>query len=142
MGELVGGNAGFTLPDEAAEVIHKRTDGNPFFVGEVIRQVTPGNLTEGQEWANIVPEGVRDAIGRRLNGLSDQCNEMLTTASIVGREFTSTAEAVLRLPTRFSYWINSGLQARITARIGSNPGRLATTLTTAVSSPSDTRLNA
>ena len=88
VGELVGGNAGFTLPDEAAEVIHKRTDGNPFFVGEVIRQVTPGNLTEGQEWANIVPEGVRDAIGRRLNGLSDQCNEMLTTASIVGREFT------------------------------------------------------
>ena len=27
----VEGGAGITLPLEAAEVIHKRTDGNPFF---------------------------------------------------------------------------------------------------------------
>jgi len=69
------------------EVIHKRTDGNPFFVGEVTRQVTLENITQDDEWASIIPEGVRDAIGRRLNRVSDQCNHMLTTASIIGREF-------------------------------------------------------
>ena len=78
VGELVEGNAGFTLTPEAAEVIHKRTDGNPFFVGEVSRQVTLDKITEDQGWASIIPEGVRDAIGRRLNRLSEQCNHMLT----------------------------------------------------------------
>ena len=85
--ELVQGSAGITLTLEAAEVIHKRTDGNPFFVGEVTRQVTLANISEDQGWASIIPEGVRDALGRRLNRLSDQCNQMLTTASIIGREF-------------------------------------------------------
>ena len=32
-------------------------------------------------------EGVRDVIGRRLNRLSQRCNETLTIASIIGREF-------------------------------------------------------
>ncbi len=30
---------------------------------------------------------MREVIGRRLNRLSDQCNQVLTTASIIGREF-------------------------------------------------------
>jgi predicted ATPase len=58
-----------------------------FFVGEVTRQVTLENITQDEEWANNIPEGIRDAIGRRLNRLSEQCNQMLTTASIIGREF-------------------------------------------------------
>ena len=87
VGELVEGSAGITLTPEAAEVVHNRTDGNPFFVGEVTRQVTLENITQDETWASTIPEGVRDAIGRRLNRLSDQCNQMLTTASIIGREF-------------------------------------------------------
>ena len=34
-----------------------------------------------------MPEGVRDVIGQRLNRLSERCNEMLTNASIIGRQF-------------------------------------------------------
>jgi tetratricopeptide (TPR) repeat protein len=34
-----------------------------------------------------IPEGVREAIGHRLNRLSDHCNQTLSTASIIGREF-------------------------------------------------------
>ncbi len=34
-----------------------------------------------------IPEGVREVIGQRLNRLSEQCIEVLTTASIIGREF-------------------------------------------------------
>ena len=87
VGELLEGNAEVTLTPENVEVVHSRTDGNPFFVGEVTRQVTPENITHDEEWASIIPEGVRDAIGRRLNRLSEQCIEALTTASIIGREF-------------------------------------------------------
>ena len=85
--ELVEGNAGITLTIEAANEIHSRTDGNPFFVGEVTRQAALENVAKEEDWASIIPEGVRDAIGRRLNRLSDICNQMLTTASIIGREF-------------------------------------------------------
>ena len=85
--ELVEGNAGIILTLEAAEVVHRRTDGNPFFVGEVTRQVTPENVTQDEHWASIIPEGVRDALGRRLSRLSKHCNQMLTTASIIGRGF-------------------------------------------------------
>ena len=84
---MVQGSAGIDLTLEAAEAIHNRTDGNPFFVGEVTRHVTLENITEDPGWASIIPEGVRDAIGRRLNRLSDHCNQMLTTASVVGQEF-------------------------------------------------------
>ncbi|MFQ6028794.1 MAG: LuxR C-terminal-related transcriptional regulator, partial [Dehalococcoidia bacterium] len=35
-----------------------------------------------------IPEGVREVIGQRLSGLSPQSNEALTTASIIGREFS------------------------------------------------------
>ena len=34
-----------------------------------------------------IPEGDWDVIGQRLNRLSERCNEVLTTDSIVGREF-------------------------------------------------------
>ena len=35
-----------------------------------------------------IPEGVREVIGRRLDRLSERCNQALTVASVIGREFT------------------------------------------------------
>ncbi len=34
-----------------------------------------------------MPEGLRDVIGRRLDRLSERCNEVLRLASVLGREF-------------------------------------------------------
>ena len=42
---------------------------------------------ERDSWMVRIPEGVREAIGRRLNRLSQRCNDTLTTASVIGREF-------------------------------------------------------
>jgi hypothetical protein len=78
--------------------VYTQTEGNPLFVTEVVRLlVQEGQLdqktslsTTGRQtdsWAVRIPEGVREVIGRRLNKLSDRCNETLTVASIVGREF-------------------------------------------------------
>ena len=38
-------------------------------------------------WTVRIPEGVREVVGRRLNRLSQRCNETLTVASVIGREF-------------------------------------------------------
>ena len=45
----------------------------------------------------LVPEGVRDVLGRPLRRLSHDCQELLTVASVIGREFSRA-----RLPTHVS----------------------------------------
>ena len=82
---------GVQLSQELADKLYAHTEGNPFFMTEAIRLLSEsGELTAGHigppEGLKI-PEGVREVIGQRLNRLSEQCIEMLTTASIIGREF-------------------------------------------------------
>jgi class 3 adenylate cyclase/tetratricopeptide (TPR) repeat protein len=78
-----------------AEAIYEETEGNPFFVGEVLRHLieTGGVRREGDRWVVggsghvAVPEGVRDVVGRRLNRLSSTANDVLSVAAVVGRDF-------------------------------------------------------
>ena len=89
--EMTSGNS---APRGLVEAVHAQTEGNPLFVTEVVRLlVQEGELgaeqvREGESWTIRIPEGVREVIGRRLNRLSQRCNEALTVASILGREFT------------------------------------------------------
>jgi DNA-binding SARP family transcriptional activator len=84
-----------STPPPAALVaaVHAQTEGNPLFVTEVVRlltqegELTPERLSGSEGWSMRIPEGVREVIGRRLDRLSDQCNEVLALASVVGREF-------------------------------------------------------
>ena len=87
VGEFVQASVGVTLSSDAVDTVHRRTEGNPLFVGELVRLFSAEAMTEGQTWAETVPEGVRDAIGRRLARLSESCNRVLRTASVIGREF-------------------------------------------------------
>ena len=49
--------------------------------------LAPESTMEHQSWSIRIPVGVHEAIGRRLDRLSEGCNQVLTTASVVGREF-------------------------------------------------------
>jgi class 3 adenylate cyclase/tetratricopeptide (TPR) repeat protein len=77
------------------EAIYAETDGNPFFIGEVLRHLVETGqlqLVEGRWEVTdpdhvLVPEGVRDVIGRRLGRLSETANRVLAVASAVGRDF-------------------------------------------------------
>jgi predicted ATPase len=84
--QLIQRAAAFSLPPGLSATIHQRTEGNPLFVTEIIRMLAVEGIGEGMEQGQV-PEGVRDAIGRRLNRLSEGCNQILTTASVIGREF-------------------------------------------------------
>jgi len=85
--------AGITPPRGLIDAVYTQTEGNPLFVTEVVRLlVQEGDLggqtpQERESWTVRIPEGVREVIGRRLNRLSQRCNETLTYASIIGREF-------------------------------------------------------
>ncbi|MGH9046871.1 MAG: ATP-binding protein, partial [Acidimicrobiales bacterium] len=76
--------------------IHDETEGNPFFVAEVLRHLVESGAVrrEGERWMVsdpdhvAVPEGVRDVVGRRLSRLSEKANEVLTVSAVVGRDFS------------------------------------------------------
>ena len=92
VGRFIEVAAGVDPPSGLVEAVYTQTEGNPLFVTEVVRLlVQEGELTQESgardSWTVRIPEGVREVIGRRLNRLSQRCNETLTIASVVGREF-------------------------------------------------------
>ena len=92
VGRFIKVAAGVDPPSGLTEAVHTQTEDNPLFVTEVVRLlVQEGELSSESgsrdSWTVRIPEGVREVIGRRLNRLSQRCNETLTTASVIGREF-------------------------------------------------------
>ena len=83
--------AGFQPPKALVTAVYKETEGNPFFVNEVVRLlVADGRLEcpeEVKSWSVTIPQSVREVVGRRLDRLSPECNGILTIASVIGREF-------------------------------------------------------
>jgi len=96
-------------PWSRAEAIHRQTEGNPLFVQEVLRYLVEEGLVvrEGGRYARTdgtdpeagIPEGLRDVIGKRLSKLSPECNRLLSTAAVIGRDFgLQTLQRVADVP--------------------------------------------
>jgi tetratricopeptide (TPR) repeat protein len=94
-----------SVPWGLAEAVHRQTEGNPLFVQEVIRYLAEEGLITQKEgrWRPVkdtplemnIPEGLRDVIGKRLSLLGKECNQLLSVASVIGREFAmDTLKAV------------------------------------------------
>ena len=67
---------------------YARTEGNPFFLSEVMRLlVSEGGLDDNPERALAVPAGVRDVLARRLDRLSEGTRKLLGVAAVIGRDF-------------------------------------------------------
>jgi DNA-binding CsgD family transcriptional regulator len=106
VGQFIQVTSGFTPPGNLVSVVHTQTEGNPLFMGEVVRLLLQdGGLTPsasgrlplsisqmergsgGEAWSVRIPESIREVIGRRLERLSEGCNQVLSLASVIGREF-------------------------------------------------------
>ncbi|MGO9490402.1 MAG: ATP-binding protein [Solirubrobacteraceae bacterium] len=98
--EIMTALAGHQLEADAIELaaqIAAETDGNPFFVGEILRGLSESGALVFDEasarWsidtsAGIaMPESVRDVIERRVERLGEESLEALRLAAVVGREF-------------------------------------------------------
>ncbi len=91
--EHIGGTS---ASDALVTAVYQMTEGNPFFIGQIVRWLAAEGRLEPTAhdtpvWNVILPQGVREAIGRRLNALSESCNEVLALAAVVGREFSLAA---------------------------------------------------
>ena len=70
--------------DDDATGVHARTDGNPFFFEEVLRELA-------ESGPHAVPESVRHAVGVRLSRMGDDANELIAAAAILGLEHDARA---------------------------------------------------
>jgi class 3 adenylate cyclase len=98
--EIMTAVAGHELEQDGIELaaqIAAETDGNPFFVGEILLGLSEsGGLVfdeAAQRWsidtsAGIaLPESVREVIERRVERLGEESLEALRLAAVIGREF-------------------------------------------------------
>lgn len=97
--DFIAAAAGHELDENQrtlARAISRDTEGSPLFVGEVLRNLTETGTVfrQGERWQVSdgvqdlgIPEGVKQAIGRRLARLSEGTNKVLRLASVIGREF-------------------------------------------------------
>jgi len=85
-----------SLPEKVASTIIRKTEGNPFFIEEVIRSFLDEGIIEIKENEFIVtdkisevniPETINDVILSRVDKLDEKTRELLNTASVIGRNF-------------------------------------------------------
>jgi DNA-binding SARP family transcriptional activator len=86
---------GRTPPTHFAHALHRETEGNPFFIEEVLRHLIEVGAVDATEWGRLasftelgIPDGVRDAIERRLATLGPATRRILTMAAAIGRSFS------------------------------------------------------
>ena len=83
-----------------------------------------GTLTADSVSDIAVPDGVREALGRRLDRISEEANELLQVAAVVGREFAYDTLTLLgeRDEDELLRLIEEALEARVIEEMD-QPGR-------------------
>jgi len=97
---LMEAAAGHELEEDGralAREIARETAGNPFFAGELLRNLAESGATvqqEGGRWRLVgdvadlgLPQSVREVIGRRVERLGSDARTALSAAAVIGRDF-------------------------------------------------------
>jgi predicted ATPase len=84
---------GYSPADALVHAVYQKTEGNPFFITEVVHMLAaadPQAVAHDPHSAIGLPLRVREALGQRLQALSEECRRLLTVAAVIGREFSLT----------------------------------------------------
>ena len=116
------------VPGELREMLYTLTDGNPFFLEEVLKSLLmSGAITfTDRGWVRLlpsaspdrqfsIPRSVQDAVYQRTRHLSAQAKQVLTLAAVAGRRFD--VEVLQHLLHGTEYQIVEQLQELITAQL-------------------------
>jgi DNA-binding SARP family transcriptional activator/KaiC/GvpD/RAD55 family RecA-like ATPase len=116
---LVTDRLGRAASPEFVRRLREQTEGNAFFIEETIRALSESGLaaedpiTETALERLGVPEGVSEIVGRRVSHLSELAAEVLTAASVVGRDFR--LEIVAQVVGRSPEQVMGALEESMTA---------------------------
>jgi DNA-binding SARP family transcriptional activator len=111
---------------ELAARIHAETEGNPLFLGEVVRLLDAELRLGGAGARASIPPGVRAVIGQRVRRLSEPCRALLAPAAVLGREFGIDALARLGGLPRGEVLrvLDEAMLERVVGEAPLSPGRL------------------
>src|SRR6202012_3443813 len=121
-----------------ARTIAQETEGSPLFITETLRNLSESGAVfrQGDRWALRagggdlgIPQGVKEAIGRRLSRLTDGTNKGLSLASVIGREFDlALLEQIAEMPEEAILdAIDEAKAAALVAEVGGEVERYAFT---------------
>jgi serine/threonine protein kinase/predicted ATPase len=96
--------AGHRFPEEFADVLHARTEGNPLFLVDLLRYLSDRGVIVREHGASVLaravpdlqselPESVRSMIQKKVDQLRRADRRLLMAASVQGREFDSAVVA-------------------------------------------------
>jgi class 3 adenylate cyclase len=98
--EILAAAAGHELDQDGIQLatqIAEETDGNPYFVAEILRSLresgaivfdeASGRWSVDHSSSLALPESVREVIERRVERLGEEAREVLTLAALIGRSF-------------------------------------------------------
>jgi DNA-binding SARP family transcriptional activator len=123
---------GRTPPTHFAHALYRETEGNPFFIEEVLRHLIEVGAVDETDWGRLasftelgIPDGVREAIERRLATLSPAARRVVTMAAAIGRSFSiEVLEAVAELSgERLLEALEEAAEHRIVEEEPGAPGR-------------------
>ena len=85
---------------ELIRLLREHTDGNPFFVEEIVRSLREKDSNDGGRLspgaAPLLPEGIQDVIQDRLRRLDQPVRDALTAAAVLGNDFgLESLEAII-----------------------------------------------
>ncbi len=134
--ELIARLAALDVPEAFVGGILRGTEGNPFFVEEILRHLIEERILERHEggWTSRLspetmrlPESIRAVVDRRLDRLGEACRRLLHIGAVIGREFDVATVERLADANRAAALevLEEALQARIVAQAA--PGRFAFT---------------
>ena len=94
--QMIRQTFGEKAPRELPDLVYDKTEGNPFFVEEVLRSlVEEGAIYPVEKGWGIkdlsdvhVPRGIKEVLGKRLECLDEESRRVLSAAAVIGREFS------------------------------------------------------
>ena len=98
---LVGDTHGRPVAHATVQTIRDETNGNPFFVKQLVRDLEEGGDSRNRRQSGgfAVPDGLRDVIQSRIARLPEAAERVLQVASLAGREFElAVLERVVDMP--------------------------------------------
>jgi predicted ATPase len=94
--QMIRQTFGEKVPSELPDLVYGKTEGNPFFVEEVLRSlVEEGAVYPVEKGWGVkdlsqvhVPRGIKEVLGKKLERLDEECSHVLSAAAVIGREFS------------------------------------------------------
>jgi tetratricopeptide (TPR) repeat protein len=120
---FIAARTGRTLDAAVVDLLCEKTEGNPLFLGEILRHAQAGGLIESasgrDEWSEVASDSLATAIELRLRALTPSARSLLCEAAAIGIEFDRsllaqvTSVDISSLPNALDGALDEALAARL-----------------------------